>query len=64
MHGERRKGHGLKLQCLQQTKSAQTTAFNMFSTSRPWVRHHGMAHPQVADGETASNIEGSCEYIE
>jgi hypothetical protein len=26
--------------------------------------HHGMARPQVADGETASNMEGSCEYTE
>jgi len=26
--------------------------------------HHGMARPQVADGGTASNPEGSCEYIE
>ena len=26
--------------------------------------HHGMARPQVADGETASDMEGSCEYIE
>ena len=25
---------------------------------------HGMAHPQVADGGTASNMEGSYEYIE
>jgi len=25
---------------------------------------HGMARPQVADGETASGMEGSCEYIE
>jgi len=23
-----------------------------------------MARPQVADGETASNMEGSCEYTE
>ena len=23
--------------------------------------HHGMARPQVADGGTASNMEGSCE---
>jgi hypothetical protein len=23
--------------------------------------HHGMALPQVADGGTASNMEGSCE---
>jgi hypothetical protein len=23
-----------------------------------------MAHPQVADGGMASNMEGSCEYIE
>jgi len=27
----------------------------------PW---HGAAHHQVADGGTASNMEGSCEYIE
>jgi hypothetical protein len=26
--------------------------------------HHGMARPQDADGGTASNMEGSCEYIE
>ena len=26
--------------------------------------HHGMACPQVVDGGTASNMEGSCEYIE
>jgi hypothetical protein len=26
--------------------------------------HHGMAGPQVAGGGTASNMEGSCEYIE
>jgi hypothetical protein len=30
----------------------------------PPVCHHGMARPQVADGETASNVEGSSEYIE
>jgi len=23
--------------------------------------HHGMAHPQVADGGMASDMEGSCE---
>jgi len=26
--------------------------------------HHGMARPPVADGETASNMEDSCEYTE
>jgi hypothetical protein len=26
--------------------------------------HHGMARPQVADGGTASSMEGSCELIE
>jgi hypothetical protein len=26
--------------------------------------HHSMVHPQVADGGMASNMEGSCEYIE
>ena len=26
--------------------------------------HHAMVLPQVTDGGTASNMEGSCEYIE
>ena len=26
--------------------------------------HHGMARPQVADRGTATDKEGSCEYIE
>jgi hypothetical protein len=26
--------------------------------------HYGMVRPRVADGGTASNMEGSCEYIE
>jgi len=26
--------------------------------------HHGMTRPQVADRGTASDKEGSCEYIE
>jgi len=26
--------------------------------------HHGMVLTQVADGGTASNMEGNCEYIE
>jgi len=26
--------------------------------------HHGMARPLVADGGTASNMEGCCQYIE
>jgi len=26
--------------------------------------HHGMARPQVADRGTASDMEGSCKYIE
>jgi hypothetical protein len=26
--------------------------------------HHNMARPQIADGGTASIMEGSCEYIE
>jgi len=30
----------------------------------PEPRHHGIARPQVADGGAASNVEGSCEYIE
>jgi hypothetical protein len=34
---------------------------------KPWLVgpcQHGMARPQVADGGTASNMEGSSEYIE
>ena len=33
----------------------------------PWYVgpcHHSMARPQVADGGMASNMEGSCEYIQ
>ena len=26
--------------------------------------HHGTARPQFMDGRTASNMEGSCRYIE
>jgi hypothetical protein len=26
--------------------------------------HHGMARLRVADGRAASNMEGSCDYIE
>ena len=26
--------------------------------------HHGMARPQVADTETASDMKGSCGYVE
>jgi hypothetical protein len=26
--------------------------------------HHGIARPQVVDGGTVSDMEGSCEYIE
>ena len=26
--------------------------------------HHSMARPQVAGGGTASDMQGSCEYIE
>jgi len=33
-----------------------------YSMMRPY--HHGMVRPQVADGGTASNMEGSCEYIQ
>jgi len=29
-----------------------------------WVCHHSMARPQVAVGGTASNMKGSCKYIE
>jgi len=29
-----------------------------------WIRHHGMAHPLVANGGMASNMEGTCKYNE
>jgi hypothetical protein len=37
---------------------------NMTLSHDKWVRHHGMACTQVADGGTASNMEGSFKYIE
>jgi len=43
---------------------------NRVSTTVPilcdkWVScHHAMMLPQVTDGGTASNMDGSCEYIE
>jgi hypothetical protein len=37
----------------------------MLSVNDKWFFvHHGMARPQVADGGTASSMEGNCEYIE
>jgi hypothetical protein len=30
----------------------------------PTLKIHGLRHPYVADGGTASNMEGSCEYNE
>jgi len=29
-----------------------------------WVRHHGMVHPQVVDGGTVSNMDGSRKYTD
>jgi hypothetical protein len=29
-----------------------------------WAHQYGMVCPQVADGEMASNMKGSCKYIE
>ena len=41
-------------------------AFRIFKEVYVWYVfvgpcHHGMARPQVADGGTASDMEGSCE---
>ena len=46
--------------------SCQTTLRGSFPVCRAyrlclWVRHHGLARPQVADGGTASDMEGSWE---
>ena len=40
-----------------------TLIFNIPSDLSVFVGpcHHGMARPQVADGGTASDMEGSCE---
>jgi len=35
-----------------------------YSQAPATCSHHGVALPQVAAGGTASNMEGSCEYIE
>ena len=42
----------------------QILIFIFFLTVFVGPCHHGMARPQVADGGTASNMEGSFEYIE
>jgi len=45
------------------SKSVMTTV--LCSVRDKWgPRHHGVARLQAADGETASSMEGSCEYIE
>jgi len=49
-----------------QRKSVQFIYFT-FITIWPWQVGpclHNLSHPQNADGGTASNMEGSCEYIE
>jgi len=47
--------------------SITKTSFSFHKISFPCFVgpcHHGMARPQVADEGTASDMEGSCEYIE
>jgi len=38
--------------------------FLIYTIYQSVISHDGMARPQVADGGTASNMEGGCEYIE
>ena len=38
--------------------------FLVYTIYQTVISHNGMARPQVADGGTASNMEGNCEYIE
>jgi len=38
--------------------------FLVYTIYQSVISHTGRARPQVADGGTASNMEGSCEYIE
>ena len=40
------------------TPIIRSTIFNCMNVG---PCHHGIARPQVADGGTASNMEGSCE---
>jgi hypothetical protein len=39
-------------------KSQVYFSFCYFQSHGKWVRHHGMARPQVADGGTASSYGG------
>jgi len=48
-------------------QSSSLCSLTINKCNTPWSVgpcHHGMARPQVADGGTASDMEGSCEYIE
>jgi hypothetical protein len=42
-------------------KSTIFQNFRHYVPSQVGPCHHGMARPQVPDGGTASNMEGSCE---
>ena len=48
------------------TRITNLWVFNVYVGDSVFVgpSHHGMARPQVAEGVTASDMEGSCEYIE
>ena len=41
--------------------SANICIHKVFTSMNVGPCHHGMARPRVADGGTASNMEGSCE---
>jgi len=49
---------------IQKFLFAYARNFHQFSVHVVGSCHHGMARPQVADRGTASDKEGSCEYIE
>jgi len=54
--------------CFSESSERKSVQFIYFTfiTSWPWkvgLCLHVMMHPQIVEGWTASNMEGSCEYI-
>ena len=54
--------------CRDTTCTAEVAVFPgmcvVYENKKVGSCHHGMARLQIAVGGTASNMEGSCEYVE